>query len=594
MILISIIRRDFSYVLSENLQDLQSNIVKGKTLPIYLTLTDPTKGNIPVFNATIELIISGNSYEFLYDANGTYILNFPTNNIDAFFSSKTLRGIIRISKQDYNSIDVSITIVVEMEEIFPGVPMFYFLLIISLVVALVGSLVGYKVYQNAKIPSFVKKVREMKKLIKNDKNINDSLVYRDKEVFIGEIIKNDWDQLGLSIEEIFGIPLVKVKKKRISQKRLSKIAREHDNKPLGLLLMKWDERIGTEIKIKYPSEVKISEKTLMQIYSTHEYSGERGVITLTAEAANIISYYSGPEEGYYLLLILNLDDDPDVYEGSLAETLRILLENIDDESYMKLIPSLFQRISLYPSLSFEEILAITYQNKIKRAIINLLKDEGVVIKSELIIWLKDKFIYGFFDLETILSELIKLDILKVSSIKDVPSELIFLTNDIYIVRVPPLKLLNKPTSYGLPTQFAKEYPNDIRDFFQTYQPTEADNIQIAEVLSNPQVYETLRLLRDAIVTREDLEKLRKKGVDDIYGVLKILWDNKIIKVFQDEKNIEYYALITDIYTNFIFPKYLLKTIKSAYESKSKVKKSLIEYLTILEESYFKLRSSKKE
>ncbi len=594
MILLSIIKRDFNYILSENIQDKQINVVQGKSIPIELTLLDPTKGDIFVLNATIELIISGNTYKFDYDANGTYIFNFPTNNIDAFFSSKTLRGIIKISKQDYNSIEVSITIVVEMEEIFPGIPTFYFLLITSILVALIGSIVGYRVYQNAKIPSFVKKVRAMKKSIKGDKSVADSLIYRDKEVFIGEILKNDWDRLGLSIEEIFGIALEKEKKKRISKNRLSKITREHDNKPLGLILMKWDERIGTEIIVRYPAEIKISEKTLMQIYSTHEYSGERGVITLTAEAANIISYYSGPEEGYYLLLILNLDDDPDVYEGGLVETLRILLENITDESYMNLIPSLFQRISLYPSLTYEEILAVTYQNKIKRSIINLLKDDGVVLKSELIIWLKDKFVYGFFDLETILSELIKLDILKVSSIKDVPSELIFLTNDIFLVRVPPLKLLDKPASYGLPTQFTKEYPKDVRNFFETYQPTEEDNIKIAEVLSNPQVYETLRLLRDAIVTREDLEKLRKKGVDDIYSVLKILWDNKIIKVYHDEKNVEYYALITDLYTDFIFPKYLMKTIKSAYDTKSKVKKSLVEYLNILEESYFKLKSSKKE
>ncbi|MFX1455874.1 MAG: DUF2341 domain-containing protein [Promethearchaeota archaeon] len=592
MILLSIIRRDFNYALSENLQDKQTNVVQGRIVPIELTLTDPTRGDIPVINATIELIIGVNSYEFEY-VNGTYTLDFPTNNIDAFFTSTTLRGLIKISKQDYNSIEVSITIVVEMQEIFPGIPMFYFLLIASAIGALVGSIVGYRVYQNAKIPSFVKKVRAIKKAIKGDKSISDSLIYRDKEVFVGETIKNNWDKLGLSIEEVFGISVEREKKGTITKKRLTEITRVHDNKPLGLILMKWDERIGTEIIVNYPAEIKISEKTLMQIYSTHEYSGEKGVITLTAEAANIISYYSGPEEGYYLLLILNLDDDPDVYEGGLAETLRILLENIADESYVRLLPSLFQRISLYPSLSHEEVLAVTYQNKIKRSIINLLKDEGVVIKSELIIWLKDKFVYGFFDLETILSELIKLDILKVSSIKDVPSELIFLTNDIFLVRVPPLKLLDKPTSYGLPPQFAKDYPNDVKYFFQTYLPTEEDNIKIAEILSNPQVYETLRLLRDAIVTREDLEKLRKKGVDDVYGVLKILWDNKLIKVYHDDKNIEYYALISDPYIDFIFPKYLLKMVKSAYETKSKVKKSLIEYLNILEETYYNLKSSKK-
>jgi hypothetical protein len=149
-----------------------------------------------------------------------------------------------------------------------------------------------------------------------------------------------------------------------------------------------------------------------------------------------------------------------------------------------------------------------------------------------------------------------------------------------------LKLLEKPTSYGLPAQFAKEYPNDVRKFFQTYIPTDEDNIRIAEILINPQVYETIRLLRTAIVTRDDLQKLRPKGVEDIYNVLKILWDNKMIKVYRDNQNNEYYALISDCYIDYLFPKYLLKTIKEAYEQKSKVKRALIEYLNILEDTYY--------
>ncbi|MHA1913417.1 MAG: DUF2341 domain-containing protein [Promethearchaeota archaeon] len=592
MVLLTIIKRDIEYIFGEELQDKQANVVQGSPVPIELTLTDPTRGGVPLINATIKLMISGKVHFVNHTGNGTYIFNLPTNDVDAFFSSKTFIGIITISKASYNPVEVKIIIVVEMEQIFPGVPTFYFLLIISAAIALVGSIVGYRVIHNARIPSFVKKVRAMKKSIRGDKSISESLIYRDKEIFIGEILKNDWSKIGLSLEEIFDIKLEKEKKITPSKQRISK-AIEHDNKPLGLVLMKWDERIGTEIKIRYPSEVQISDKTLMQIYSTHEYSGEKGIITLTAEATNILSYYTGPEQGYYLLLLLNLDDDPDLYEGGIADILRSLLESIDDDTYMQIVPPLFQRLSLYPSLTYEQILALIYQNKIKRSIIDLLRDEGVEIKSELIIWLKDKQVHGFFDLDTIFSEMIKLDILKVSSIKDIPSELIFLTKDIFMARVPPLKLLDKPTSHGLPSQFAKEYPNDVISFFQTYLPSEKDNIMMAEILVNPQVYETLRLLRDAIVTRDDLAKLRNKGVTDIYGVLKTLWDSKMIKVYHDDQNNEYYALISDFYVDFIFPKYLLKSIKNSYEQKSKVKKALIEYLNILEDTYYKQKSEEK-
>jgi hypothetical protein len=345
---------------------------------------------------------------------------------------------------------------------------------------------------------------------------------------------------------------------------------------------------------KYPEDINISEKSLMQVYSTHEYSAEKGTITLTAESLNILSYYTGPDEGFYFLLFLNIDDDPDVYEGGMPGILRIILDNFKDDSYLRLIPSLFQRLSVYPTLSDETITAIHYQDGIKRTILRTLQDEGVITKSELQIWLKDEYMGSFFDLDAILLDLIKMDIVKVSSIKGMPSELIYLMNDVFMLRVPPVMLLEDPIAHGLPTQFAKEYPKVIKDFFKDYNPTEEDNLKVIEALTNPQVYEVLRLLRTMIATHEDLEKLRIKGVDDISSVLKILWDCKMIKVFHDEQQKEYYALLTDFYIDFIFPKYLLKNVKSTYDQKSKVNKVLIEYLTTLEESYFNLKAKEKK
>ncbi len=571
----------------------QINVKKGVTATLRLELTDPTRGDIPLQNATVLLTIMGRDYEFEESEPGIYIFNFHTGNIDTFFNPKTFIGKINISKEDYKSEELTITIVVGMDEIFPGIPTFYFLVIVIGILGIVGSLVAYRAYKHAKIPTFVKKVRAMKKTIDGEKPISEEILYRDKEVFIGEIIKNKWKAIGLSLEDIFSINLEKEKKEQKIQKKISESVREHDKKPLGLLLMKWDEKIGTNIIVKYPEDLKITTKSLMQVYSTHEYSGEQGVITLITESLNIISYYTGPESGYYLLLLLNLDDDPDVYEAGMADNVRIILENLKDESYLQLIPSLFQRLSVYPSLSEEEILISHYQNGIKRTIINILREEGVISKSELDIWLKDKFIGGFFDIDAILMDLIKMEIIKVASIKGLPSELIFLIKDLYMLRIPPIKLLDNLVNRGLPSQFAKEYLNNIKEFFQDYHPTEEDNLKIINALINPQVFETLRLLRTAIVTRQDLEKLRKKGVDDIYGVLKLLWDNKMIKVFHDDKDNEYYALLSDFYIDFIFPKYLLKAVKTAYEQKSKVNKVLVEYLKILEITYLDLKALEK-
>ena len=363
--------------------------------------------------------------------------------------------------------------------------------------------------------------------------------------------------------------------------------------PVGLAIMRWDERVGTEILAKYPEEINITDKTLMQVYSTHEYSGESGMISLMIGSLNIASYYTGPDKGFYILLLLSLDDDPDAYEGGLIDISRIILQNIVDDAYVPMIPDLFRRLSVYPTLNNEQRLAITYQDEIKRLIINRLRDEGVVSKSELMVWLKDQYKQGFVDLEGVLTELIKREIVKETSVKGMPSELIFLIQDVVALRIPPVKMFSDPSRYGLPSQLEKDYRIEVKKYFQNYRPSEGDNLRIIDILINPQVYETLRLLRTAIVTKNDLEKLKKKGVDDLDDVLKMLWDTQMIQVFQDERNNEYYALLSDYYLDLVFPKYLLNTIKKVYEQKSKASQVLMEYLTVLENSYTDIKAAAK-
>jgi hypothetical protein len=363
--------------------------------------------------------------------------------------------------------------------------------------------------------------------------------------------------------------------------------------PVGLVVMKWDERVGTEILAKYPEEIIVTDKTLMQVYSTHEYSGESGMISLMVGSLNIASYYTGPEKGYYILLLLNLDDDPDSYEGGLIDVSRIILQNLEDEAYAKLIPSLFQRLSVYPTLNNEQRLAMTYQDEIKRMILNRLRDEGVVSKSELMVWLKDKYRQGFVDLEGVLIELIKRELIKEASVKGMPSELIFLIHDMLMLRVPPVQLLKDPADRGLPSKLAGDYRTEVKKFFQNYRPSEQDNLRIIDIIINPQVYETLRLLRTAIVTKNDIEKLKKKCVEDVDEVLKMLWEGQMIQVFQDEMNNEYYALLSDFHLDLIFPKYLLHLIKAEYERKSKAEQVLVEYLAVLEDTYMAIKSAPK-
>jgi hypothetical protein len=361
--------------------------------------------------------------------------------------------------------------------------------------------------------------------------------------------------------------------------------------------MHWDERMGVEVIGAYPQEAIIQEKTLMQLYSQHEFTSEAGLVSISAGAVNLASYYTGPESAIYVVLILTIEEDGDVYEEGLADITRQILMNLDPDSLNAILPPLFQRLSVYPTLKEEQRYGMFLTSEIKRMILERLKEECVISKSEISIWLKDHYREGFIDIENILNSMIKLGIVKIASVKGMPSDLVFLSEDIMALRIPPSELIKNPVDRHLPESLIGEYMAEIRNFFKHYTPSERDNLEIIEkVLLDPACYEVLKLMREAIVTRNDLEKLRKKGVEDVDRVLKAFWETKMVAVFKDEQENEYFCLICDYYIDKFFPRYQVDTIRTLYRSRAQNSKVLVKALEMMREEFyahFQLKKGKK-
>ena len=196
-----------------NLIQNQIGINQGKDIVFELTLIDSTEpaNPQPITDAIIILSIGSDQYS-LTGTNGTYTYTFTTSNINTFFTLGVFIGEISITREDYVSESIPITIVVEMVEIFPGFPLFYFIMIVSSVAAIIGSLVAYRVIQLSRISAFVKKARKMKKEIKRKKNISESLLYPSKDEYIIKQLGEKWDILGLSLQKILGIESKRKKK----------------------------------------------------------------------------------------------------------------------------------------------------------------------------------------------------------------------------------------------------------------------------------------------------------------------------------------------------------------------------------------------
>ena len=91
-------------------------------------------------------------------------------------------------------------------------PSFYFILITASIIGILGSAVAYRVIQQARIPKHVKKIRKLKGLIKSKKKVEESISVPTKEQMLAKLFRNDWKEIGLSLDEILGIQDLKAKK----------------------------------------------------------------------------------------------------------------------------------------------------------------------------------------------------------------------------------------------------------------------------------------------------------------------------------------------------------------------------------------------
>jgi hypothetical protein len=178
-------------------------IGSGSSLNFTVTITDPDNSSAPVIGADVYLTIKGTRYDFWDLGDGSY--SIKTSKIaDAFFIPSTISATLFVEKQYFSNSTTPITIVVNMHETF-GIPTFYLLMIVGAIVAVTASLAIYRTIQQARIPTFVKKAKKMKKDIKGKKSISDSLLYPSKEEYMVKRLGDRWEMLGLSLQNVLGI-----------------------------------------------------------------------------------------------------------------------------------------------------------------------------------------------------------------------------------------------------------------------------------------------------------------------------------------------------------------------------------------------------
>ncbi len=211
---LEIMLREFTVTILEPQLGSNNQIAlnQGTDLDFEIHLWDDTR-SIELQNAIVKFNFRGTNYTLneIPTEFGTYNTSILTGNIDTFFMAQTFVGKIYVEAANFTSQEFTITITVKMQEIWPGMPTFYFIIITAAIVGVVGSIVGYRVIQQARIPKHVKKIRKVKSLIKSKKKITESFLVPTKEQLMVKLFGEEWKEIGLSIEEALGVTDLKKK-----------------------------------------------------------------------------------------------------------------------------------------------------------------------------------------------------------------------------------------------------------------------------------------------------------------------------------------------------------------------------------------------
>jgi hypothetical protein len=122
--------------------------------------------------------------------------------------------------------------------------------------------------------------------------------------------------------------------------------------PLGIILLKWDNEIGTSLLAQFPKRYKVTERLLMSIYSTHRLQSNEPSFAITAQPnMKISSFYSGLEgenfigvPNHIVALLLRKDENPSQFKDILKEAAGNILKNINDPNIEKMLEDVFEKM----------------------------------------------------------------------------------------------------------------------------------------------------------------------------------------------------------------------------------------------------------
>lgn len=375
--------------------------------------------------------------------------------------------------------------------------------------------------------------------------------------------------------------------------------------PEGLAVLKWDDELGPVVAAKTPRKLKIGldPTTSMRVYGIAtlgetEESQKPGFTTLTFPDFQLAVYYGGLNmhlKGLpsMVFLVLNPDEDTEVYKDALPEIATQIFLNADDDKYKKLVPKLYKQIERFTQMTAEQRQASIINDPVRRIIIQTLMKQGTIQSAEL-----EELIFEQvgkqIDVDIILGPLVKMGIIATGWVEGLSSEVIYLTRAMFVLRKTAIDTIRAVREGQLPAEVAEEflqstteYHKDYVDRIQTdlFETIWAEANRLAKFILDFEAYDIIQVLRTGPIEKERLIAETNLEDEKVNKILKSLEKAKIIMRIKDEKGRQHLLLKCNPEVITIYPEWLIQKTVELYNNEEIVSQQAMHYLEVLKRSH---------
>ncbi|MHA3964209.1 MAG: hypothetical protein AM325_011815 [Candidatus Thorarchaeota archaeon SMTZ1-45] len=375
--------------------------------------------------------------------------------------------------------------------------------------------------------------------------------------------------------------------------------------PEGLAVLKWDDELGPVVTSKTPQKLQIGldPTTSMRVYGIAtlgetEESQKPGFSSLAFNDFKLAVYYGGLNmhlKGLpsMVFLVLQPEEDSDVYKDALPEIATQIFLNAEDDEYKELVPTLFKQITRYTQMTPEQRQASILNDPVRRSIVQTLMKNGTVLSTDL-----EQLIFEEvgkkIDVDIILRPLVKMGLIATGWVEGLSSEVIYLTRALFVLRTTSQDTVRAVRKGKLPKDVAEQYLQTSRRYHRDYVARLRKDLfdtiwkeaeELAKCMLDFEAYDIIRVLRGGPQESEHLPVLVELTKAKLRKQLTSLEKANIVTRINDEDGREHVILKCNPEVVTVYPEWLIQRTADLYNDEEIVSRQAMHYLEVLKKSH---------